>query len=87
MTKLTLATQLRFHFARQGFPTGEIARNSDDAMIAMIAGRCGWCGKGGHVVGEQLDQIISLSLDEQHFRSLWNDCNNLACPKVRAGEV
>jgi hypothetical protein len=37
MTKLTLATQLRFHFARQGFPTGEIARNSDDAMIAMIA--------------------------------------------------
>jgi hypothetical protein len=49
-------------------------------VIGMIAGKCGWCGET-HVYGESLDQLIDSSLDENHFRSLWNDFNNVKCPK------
>jgi hypothetical protein len=52
----------------------------------MAAPPCAWCGQV-HVEGEKLDQVIALSLDEKHFRSLRNQFNGAACPKVRAGEV
>jgi hypothetical protein len=34
-----------------------------------------------HIYGEKLDQLIAVSVDEKHFRSLWNDNNNVACLK------
>ena len=48
------------------------------AVIGMIAGRCDWCGET-HIYGEKLDQLIAVSVDERHFRGLWNDSNNIEC--------
>jgi hypothetical protein len=84
MEKSTLAAQLRGHFIRQGWPAQEMLRGSDDDVIAMIAGPCGWCGQT-HVYGEKLEQVIAVCLDEKHFRSLWNDYNNVSCPTVSKG--
>jgi hypothetical protein len=78
MRKSALAAQLRVHFAKQGYPLEEIFKRSDDTVIGMIAGRCDWCGET-HIYGEKLDQLIAVSVDEKHFRSLWNDSNNVAC--------
>jgi hypothetical protein len=53
---------------------------SDDEIIDEISGRCGWCG-ARHVEGEKLDLLIVTSLNERHFRALWNDFNRAVCPK------
>jgi len=53
---------------------------SDDEIIDEITGRCSWCG-ARHVEGEKLDLLIVTSLNEKHFRALWNDFNNAVCPK------
>ena len=68
------------HFARQGHTLKKMLNRSDDAVIGMVAGRCGWCGET-HVYGEKLDQLIALSLDQKHFRGSWNDANNIECLK------
>jgi hypothetical protein len=79
MTKFSLASQLRSHFVRQGYPAEEMLRRSDDGVIGMVAGKCSWCGQV-HVQGEKLDLLIASSLDEKHFRGMWNDWNNSECP-------
>jgi hypothetical protein len=80
MNKSTLAMQLRGYFTRQGHTLKKMLNRSDDAVIGMVAGRCEWCGQT-HIYGEKLDQLIAVSSDEKHFRSLWNDSNNGACLK------
>lgn len=84
MTKSALAAQLRVHYARQGLSLESLLRESDDEVISMVAGPCGWCGQL-HVYGGKLDQVIAQSLDEKHFRSLRNDYNTIACPTVNPG--
>jgi hypothetical protein len=78
MRKSALAAQLRVHFAKQGYPLEEMFKRSDDTVIGMIAGRYDWCGET-HIYGEKLDQLIAVSVDEKHFRGLWNDSNNIEC--------
>jgi hypothetical protein len=57
MKKFTLASQLRAHFIKQGYSAKERLRRSDDAVIHMVAGTCGWCGQV-HVQGEKLNLLI-----------------------------
>jgi hypothetical protein len=86
VTKTILAAQLRVHFVSQGADASRVMRMSDDQIVNEIVDHCGWCG-ARHVEGEKLDQVIAASLDEKHFRSLWNDYNNSLCPKVQSASV
>jgi hypothetical protein len=84
MTKSELVVQLRAHLIGQGASAREVLELRDDAVIDAVVGRCGWCNGPSHVQGERLALVVSTSLDEQHFRSLWNDYNNLACPTLNS---
>ncbi len=83
MTKSELVAQLRVHLISQGASPREVFHLRDNAVIDEVVGRCGWCGGPSHVQGERLEQLISISLDEKHFRAQWNDHNNVACPTLK----
>ena len=61
---------------QRSFSTPDRSLRSDDTVIGMVAGRRDWCGEI-HVYREKLDQLIAVSVVEKHFRSLWNDANNI----------
>ena len=82
LNKILLASQLRSFRISQGYDARQVLQMSDDEIIDEITGRCGWCG-ARHVEGETLDLLIVTSLNERHFRALWNDFNNAVCPKCR----
>ena len=80
LNKILLASQLRSFRISQGYDAEQVLQMSDDEIIDEITGRCGWCG-ARHVEGEKLDLLIVTSLNERHFRALWNDFNKVVCPK------
>ena len=75
MTKRSLAAQLRNHAVQKGdFSVTEL---DDDAVLTKYT-CCSACG-AGHVTGEALDRLIESSLDEEDFRTRWNDLNGSLC--------
>ena len=75
MTKRSLAAQLRNHAVQKGdFSVTEL---DDDAVLTKYT-CCSACG-AGHVTGEALDRLIESSLDEEDFRTRWNDRNGSLC--------
>ena len=74
MTKRSLAAQLRNHAVQKG--DYYVTEMDDDAVLTKYT--CCSCG-ANHVTGQTLDRLIECSLDEKHFRAMWNDLNGPLC--------